>query len=134
MKILLAGSEQRFSSLQDALNDDACEINEFKDEGHLIQEGADVADSYDWVILDGQSFKGEKDLARFLLDGHGSHSACRGGFGVPCGVDVSQNGTLEFFCGLQKLARGEFESAAKPDVTNQEGFVFEYHAPCRGRG
>ncbi len=139
MKILLAGCERRFSVLQSALNDNrsktvVCLANKMS----IADKNALAESRYDWVILDGRMLKGRKDLA-FLFERQGcpSHkqgTVENGGEYPHCGVEITENGTMQLSCGLHKMIH---EAGSKSDNGQPQpissGFIFEYQSSCKRR-
>ncbi len=129
MKLLLGGRMGRFSSLQSALNDNTYELKAFRDGGQLLQEDREV-DDFDWIILDGQLLKGEREFARLLFQwlGHGCQSRAKG---EGCGIALSRDGTMQLSCAMHRAAMQPANSPSFHRSSRQDKrFLFEYHAPC----
>ncbi len=139
MKILLAGCEKRFSVLQSALNDNrrktvVCLANKMS----IADRNTLAGNRYDWVILDGRMLKGRKDFA-FLFERQGcpSHKqgAAESGDEYPhCGVEVTENGTMQLSCRLHKMAcDANIKSNSGQPQSSSSGFIFEYQSSCKQR-
>jgi len=138
MKILLAGSEQRCSSLREVEGQVAVHIIDGLDDSGLAMEVRRWRKQYDLVIIDGQTKDGEEGLVDLFdvvsaLGSSERQSDCQQGMNVSCGVGVSKNGALELFCGLQKMAKAVKKGRVEPEELRQGGVIFEYHAPCAGK-
>lgn len=123
MKILFAGANSELSSLKRMLRRERCEITQVKDDGQLFHGGQQLTDCYDWVILGGHFLAGEKDFAPLRGMGDAFESS-----GAGCGVRKAADGTLEFRCDKHSTVCDSLKSG-----TDEAGFSFEYHAPCRAR-
>jgi hypothetical protein len=90
---------------------------------------------YDWIVIDGESLGGgETELIQslramgFFLQQNGDQEKHR------CGVEWSQEGVLQLRCCMQ-VSRNESRLAVhQVQDEQQNGFVFEFHAPVKRTG
>ncbi len=90
---------------------------------------------YDWIVIDGGSLGGDKTeliqslraMGIFLQPTEGQEEQ-------HCAVEWSQEGVLQLRCCMQG-SRNKTSPAVDPvQDEQQDGFVFEYHAPMKRTG
>lgn len=90
---------------------------------------------YDWIVIDGESLGGdETELIQSLRamgfflqqqEDQGEHR---------CGVEWSQDGVLQLRCCMQVSSNESRQTVHQVQDKQQNGFVFEFHAPVKRTG
>ena len=105
-----------------------------KDRGNTHQVFVDAG--YDWVILDGRLFKGEREFAHFFEKWAEKTSDTIFGRGCNCENEVLEEKMIPL---RRTMHRTISQSTSPPGFSKNRSFgeeggqVFGYHAPCRAK-
>ncbi len=103
---------------------------------HAVGSNNQSGRYYDWIVIDGGSLGGDETDLIQSLRAMGlllPREECKGQ--RRCGVEWSQDGVLQLRCCMQgpkHKSRKAIQHAAADK--QQNGFVFEYHAPVKRTG
>ena len=123
--LIVAGPGQVKNRLP--LTDSECFCFSYCAEDNLESELLNSSHPYDWVLLDGKSLHGDQmELVRSLRAIGFFLPATMDSGGSICQLERTDQGVLQLHCCMRTRKRSSTE--------DQDGCVFEYHAPMTKTG